>query len=270
MRGWGAARNHLLKNAKGAFFVWQDADDVSVPERLWVLLSHLLADEACAAVGSGVALINDKGDVTQTRGFDQEAFSLRGGRFSGVTASYMLRRSAVAQAGGFAPALTGRSADIHYLYKVNRYGAVHNVGDILYRYRGDENRITGQVHNDVEGLYRVMLMFLDDIGLYSKDSRPLRSLGDKAIIAPDVSVSGVVAQRGFFLWPRPTGYQRHLLAMLRTMWGNLMWLLRIRTPACPVLLPPCEAMDKTCAQYKYAYHAYLIRRTEKEGCACAG
>ena len=269
MRVWAPARNHLLKNAKGAFLVWQDADDVSAPERLEYLISYLLRHDACAAVGSSVALINDKGDVTQTRGFDQEAFSSRGGRFSGVAASYMLRRGAVAQAGGFAPALTGDFGDVYYLHKVSRHGAVHNVEDVLYRYRGDENWITGRGHIDAQDFYRVMLMFLDDIGLYSKDSRPLRSLGDKKL-SRLMSLYRVLWRKKVFFWPPSYRMSASSFADIGRYMGRFNVAFKDKNPSVSSLVatPGGHGRDMRPIQT----HLLFLpdSQAEEEGCACAG
>jgi len=58
--GEASARNMALAHAKGEFIVFQDADDVSLPNRLSVLLSQFTSDNI-GFVHSDMALIDERG-----------------------------------------------------------------------------------------------------------------------------------------------------------------------------------------------------------------
>ncbi len=54
-----AARNFLIKNAKGKYIVWLDADDIMLPDRLSLQLNFLDSNPDVFMVGSAVEVRND-------------------------------------------------------------------------------------------------------------------------------------------------------------------------------------------------------------------
>ncbi len=102
-QGLGVVRNHLISRARGRFWLWQDADDLSHPHRIETLLLHLFAHPQCVAVGSAIEL-HYPDQTRKSYLFFKNAFINRI-CFQGACASFMMRGDIARKIGGYRPEL---------------------------------------------------------------------------------------------------------------------------------------------------------------------
>ena len=136
-RGRSVARQRALEEAQGQFICLLDADDWYYPEKLQRQLQAMEEHPDLAAVGAGIAVMNDREELSGIRCYDPSGLQVHTGprhHFPSVfVPSVMLRRKA-ALAHEFNPNLE-RSEDRDYLKRVlagKRYGVLPRV---LYAYR---------------------------------------------------------------------------------------------------------------------------------------
>jgi glycosyltransferase involved in cell wall biosynthesis len=73
-------RNFLLKKAQGKYVVWQDADDISFPDRLTSQYEYLETHPGVGIVGGTLVFFNEKGQQSVRKYAENDA-SLRGNIF---------------------------------------------------------------------------------------------------------------------------------------------------------------------------------------------
>lgn len=133
-RGLIEARNALLAAARGSFVAWQDADDISAPDRLARQLAFLEANQGLAGVGTGIVYVSEDGKALR-----EETFSADPVRQATdphlCCATLLVRADAAARAGPFRAAFGPGGEDGDWLLRITDHGLVTNIDDILYSYR---------------------------------------------------------------------------------------------------------------------------------------
>lgn len=137
-----AARNAAAKCASGRFLALQDADDVSVPERLARQVACMEQRPAVAALGGGLLMIDTAGRAIRTVAVPTGDAELKQALQSNNpihTTTVMIRRSAFESAGGFRPVF--RAGGDYDLWL--RLGERHELGNLpeplaKYRVHGDQ------------------------------------------------------------------------------------------------------------------------------------
>ncbi len=133
------ALNDGIAAARGEFIARMDADDLAHPERLELQLTHLRAHPGCVALGSAVIFMDaDSHSVKNlprsTAHSEIEAALLRGDGGAMIHPAVTLRKSAVAQVGGYRPAAQ-YVEDIDLFLRLARVGTLANLNRPLLRYR---------------------------------------------------------------------------------------------------------------------------------------
>jgi glycosyltransferase involved in cell wall biosynthesis len=136
------ARNRVLEKCRGRFWMFQDCDDLSAPNRISRQLEHLLANRDCAAVGSAVDFVSLDGEPVRSETFPREAVGPAG--FHGCCATFMVRADTAGSV-RFNETLRSSSEDVDYLLRVAEFGNVQNISDRLYSYRTHEQSLTSRV-----------------------------------------------------------------------------------------------------------------------------
>jgi len=135
--GISAARIESMVHAKGEFVAVQDADDISLPDRLARQVEYLQEHLSCVAVGCDLQLIDPDGDpicvwIADTSHAAFLDSLLRGEKGQGC--ALMMRRQAVLGAGGYRADL--RAAEDHdLLLRLAEHGQLGNVPAALVKYR---------------------------------------------------------------------------------------------------------------------------------------
>lgn len=133
--------NKLLSYASGAFVAWQDADDISSPNRLQVLVDFMCTNTDVMLCGSsGVRHIGLTGERQQlTYPLTDEAIraSITQERiFPFLGPTRMIRREVLREVKGFREFFDGLGGeDIDFVLRITERFSVANVPDVLYMYR---------------------------------------------------------------------------------------------------------------------------------------
>lgn len=147
----GANRNELIKESRGKYIAWQDADDVSLPDRLKQQYSFLEKHKKVGIVGGYLQFFNDSGDIS-IRKYAANDASLRKNifRYSPVAQPVaMLRMQALNKAGVYNPAYPP-AEDIDMSFRIGENYLFANIPRILLKYRITSASATAQRLRKIE------------------------------------------------------------------------------------------------------------------------
>jgi len=140
-RGLGSARNVGIRECKGDFLVFLDADDLLLPAALQIGVDELISHPDCAFVSGDHRRVN--ADLMPLFKFrarpiqrDHYLAFLRG-NYIGMHATVMYRRKALEEAGGFEESL-GACEDYDLYLRIAREHRVHCHGFVVADYRQHE------------------------------------------------------------------------------------------------------------------------------------
>ncbi|MCC7157381.1 MAG: glycosyltransferase [Bryobacterales bacterium] len=140
-RGPAHGRNQILDAARGRYVVFQDADDISEPARLWILIEELFANPGLIAVGSALHFVDLRGKLLRPEYYPRQAITAGG--FNGCCASFMYDKSRAPEV-RLDEGLVAASEDVEFLLRLEEFGAVWNSKEVLYRYRVNPSSLTAQ------------------------------------------------------------------------------------------------------------------------------
>lgn len=139
-----ANRNELIKLAKGKYIAWQDADDISLPQRLEHQYKFLEKNPKVGIVGGYLQFFNDKEGNTSVRKYSANDEELRRKifRYSPVAQpTAMIRRKILSEVGvynlKYPPA-----EDIDMSFRIGKKCKFANLQEITLRYRENETSAT--------------------------------------------------------------------------------------------------------------------------------
>jgi glycosyltransferase involved in cell wall biosynthesis len=203
--GLTAALNRGVAAAAGRLIARQDADDISLPDRFRQQVAWLDAHPQVVALGTATDTIDDEGTVLgrfpMRTGAAAVRAGLRSGRATPVHGSMMIRRDALAAAGGYRSAFV-TSQDFDLWLRLAELGDVDNLAATLYQWRLSRGSVYGarrRVQLQYAGL---ALAFANERERFGSDSYALL-----ATAAGDVERFAV-------------GYR--LQGVLRAWWGSLL------------------------------------------------
>lgn len=143
--GIAGTRNRGLSLSQGKYIAWQDADDISMPQRLEKQINVLMASTGVGIVGGYLEFFNNSG-VQSIRKYQTDDKDLRRTifRYSPVAQpAAMIRRECFDIVGEYdleyPPA-----EDIEMSFRIGTYFKFANVPEVLLKYRMSESSATYQ------------------------------------------------------------------------------------------------------------------------------
>lgn len=141
--GIAGNRNKLKKLAKGIYVVWQDADDISMPDRLKHQYEFMEMNQAVGICGGWLDFFNDKGQssVRKYKGKDED---LRKNifRFSPVAQPGAIIRKSVLDKMGDYDLNYPLAEDLDMSFRIGRKYKFANVQEVVIKYRENDNSAT--------------------------------------------------------------------------------------------------------------------------------
>lgn len=138
-KGISPTRNELIKLARGQYIAWMDSDDISLPNRLEIMINWLKVHNDYVAVGSKALLIDSEGNdiciwnsPAEHDEIDKWHIAGTGGGI--IFPSSVMTRDAIIKAGLFDENLTG-AEDLDLFLKLAESGKIANIDAVLYKYR---------------------------------------------------------------------------------------------------------------------------------------
>lgn len=138
-KGISYTRNQLVELARGKYLAWMDSDDISLPDRLDVMVNWLESHSNHVALGCKAIFIDPEGDNICSWNTPLDHEGIDGWHIKGIGGaivfpSSVMLKQAVVLIGGFEEALTG-AEDLDLFLKLAEVGKIANIDNILYKYR---------------------------------------------------------------------------------------------------------------------------------------
>ena len=144
------SRNKLLELAKGDFITFQDADDLSHPNRLKEQLNTFEEDKELGIVGTSIEIISERGDKINEIYYPIEDWEIKKtnqtrNAFFNPTA--MIKREVYENIGGFREYLNKYSnQDYDWNYLILDCYKSKNIPKLLYKYRQVNNSVSKKIN----------------------------------------------------------------------------------------------------------------------------
>lgn len=141
--GIAGNRNRGLHEAKGDYIVWQDADDISFPQRIEHQYQFMEANSTVGIVGGYLQFFNECGN-TSVRKYKPDDASLRKKifRYSPVAQpGAMVRKKCLEEVGEF-DLRYPPAEDLDMSFRIGSKYALANLEEIVVRYRENSNSAT--------------------------------------------------------------------------------------------------------------------------------
>ena len=126
--------NKAIKQTRGEYIARQDADDISLPNRLELQLEFLEKHLDVALLGTGIYVINENGDEIEKRIMhpNPKKSLLKGNRF--IHGSVMFRKSVIDELGAYNETLK-YSQDYELWLRMSKKYKMRNLTSPLYKLR---------------------------------------------------------------------------------------------------------------------------------------
>ncbi|MBX9812754.1 MAG: glycosyltransferase [Burkholderiales bacterium] len=172
--GIAGNRNRGVELARGKYLAWQDADDISFPQRLEKQYRFMEENPHVGIVGAYIEIFHDDDTVIGVRKYPQDDGDLRRCifRYSPIAQpAAMVRREALLLAGPynlrFPPA-----EDIDMTFRIGEHYKLANIPEVLVRYRENPSSAT------FTRLKKMELSTLEIRRKYSKSASYKMTAGD--------------------------------------------------------------------------------------------
>ena len=130
--------------SRGTYLARQDADDISLPGRFDRQVAYLDAHPSVAALGTSADVVDESGAIVGTLVAARGAQTVRRGllthRKTPVHGSMMMRKDALASAGGYREAFR-MCQDYDLWLRLSSRFEIDNLSDVLYQWRLDRQNI---------------------------------------------------------------------------------------------------------------------------------
>ena len=139
-----ANRNVCLSKANGKYIVWQDADDISMPQRIEKQFKFMEEHPEVGIVGGYLQFFNDNSDKTTIRKYATDDKMLRKKifRFSPVgQPGAMVRKKCLDEVGAYDPE-TPPAEDLDMSFRIGKNYKFANIPEVVVKYREFDNNAT--------------------------------------------------------------------------------------------------------------------------------
>ena len=205
-RGLTVALNHGIALAQGRFIARQDADDLSMPDRLEHQVRCLELREDVCAVGTAAVIVDGTGESLGAFPVRFGASAVRAGltsaRATPVHGSMMIRHESIAAVGGYRQAFRA-AQDFDLWLRLLERSDIDNLNEPLYHWRLSSGSVYG-ARRETQVMYAgIALAFANERARYGGDS------------------CAVLEEAGEDL--EAFAHRYRLGGLLRSLWGELLF-----------------------------------------------
>lgn len=137
--GMADSLNKALAMAKGDYIARQDADDISLPERLEKQIRFMLKNAGIGLLGTWSGIINERGESTgQFHKHPLSSPELKCDLFFDnpfVHSSVIFKRNIIDDCGVYDTTVNSLVQDFEYWFRISRKYDIANIGEVLHQYR---------------------------------------------------------------------------------------------------------------------------------------
>lgn len=129
-------RNKLISKANGKYVVWQDADDISLPERIEHQYNFMESHLDVGISGGWLQFFNEKGNITIQK-YDSNDHNLRKNifKFSPIAQpASVIRKEVFNKVGNYDTTLR-QAEDLDMSFRIGQYYKFANLQEVLVKYR---------------------------------------------------------------------------------------------------------------------------------------
>jgi len=164
--------NKAIKQARGVYIARQDADDISLSNRLELQFKFLEKHPEVALLGTGIYVIDENGDEIEKRIMhpNPKRSLLKGNRF--IHGSVMFRKSVIDELGAYNETLR-YSQDYELWLRLSKEYAVRNLTVPLYKLRMHKSSILSRKVEEQQ-MYAVLARKLAMNGIKEETLRDLQ------------------------------------------------------------------------------------------------
>ncbi|MDB5294888.1 MAG: glycosyl transferase family 2 [Phycisphaerales bacterium] len=160
-RGVVRTRNELADLARGEFMAVNDADDLSMPDRLAKQVAYLDAHPECVMVGSRVMVMDPYSspvaESAHKLGHEEiDAELLAGSGWALVQSAVMMRSEAVRKIGGYRGAEHNLSEDHDIFIRLAEVGRIANLPEPLVWYRRHATSLTHTLYQSTKSRHEAV------------------------------------------------------------------------------------------------------------------
>lgn len=149
--GIAANRNACVKNATGKYLAWQDADDISLPNRLEHQIHFMELNLDVGIIGGSLEIFS-RSNIRGVRSYPLNDSAIRRKifRYSPIAQpSVMLRREAIEAAGEYS-LIYPPAEDLDMTFRIGQHYKLANLSEILVRYRESDSSATSTAMKRME------------------------------------------------------------------------------------------------------------------------
>jgi glycosyltransferase involved in cell wall biosynthesis len=144
--------NKLIKEAKGEYITFQDADDLCALNRIELLVEVLDSNRDVSVVSSNFTRITSDNRAEETSDFPTEHTAIQNAmpqQFYFIGSALMIRKIVYETIGGYHTFFDRMGAEDHYwVYLVLEKFKMTSLKEALYHYRFNENSVSGNISNN--------------------------------------------------------------------------------------------------------------------------
>lgn len=135
--GVSKTRNNLIKEARGKYIMWQDADDISLPHRIEEQFSYMETHPDLMIVGGFLQFIDESGKKLSIRSYAESDSQLRKHifKYSPVSQPVAMIRKEVFEKSGLYDESLNQAEDLDISFRIGKYGKFSNIQKVLLDYR---------------------------------------------------------------------------------------------------------------------------------------
>ncbi len=157
--GIGGNRNKGIEKSNGDYICWQDADDISLPDRIQKQVDYLESHPEVGVVGGFITFFEDEYE-SKTRRYAEDDHTLRSNifKYNPVAQPACMVRKACYKSVGLYDSSLRVSEDLDMMFRIGEKFKFGNLQEVVIKYRQSSGSLTS---SNLKQMEKVTLMLRD-------------------------------------------------------------------------------------------------------------